>query len=294
MDKLIDVSRTGGFPWCAETAGVLNENTRYIEAIMDGFNIGYRQAIILSGDMPNMSMYIKEYGQNTGKLVKVFSLIPNLTRVNLLNNLKQYQLIDRSTKTDINKPNSEVEKYSQCILHEAYEIVAASQNISWTFLEMKSFFEMEKAKEAEIVDIMLYDSVITDTGYDAYALIPSDCIDIGGLFRLDKFKKRADINMEIGYTGYFKMNNIKVKLPDATKQVGYPMRNCPLSAIIEYLGNSNLIARKIIPAYIAKDGYSMSIYLHLQTTDYYVVLNGVTQHTHIYISGSMLLETYYG
>ena len=139
MNKLLDTKRAGYFPWNVETVEAINSNARYIEAIMDGFNIGGRQAIILSDNI----MYIKDMGWTLGKIVSVSTNInsaPN--RTTLLNSPNIYSLIDSSTKISINKINSNTEVYPDVILQEGCEIVLAdNDNPGWTFFEMADFFE---------------------------------------------------------------------------------------------------------------------------------------------------------
>jgi hypothetical protein len=147
MNRLINVSRNEGFPWCAETAEALNSNVQYVEAIMDGFNIDDNHAIILSDTI----LYIKDtmIGGRVAKITEIYTDIdpsdPDYpSRRNLLDNPGKYTLFRRNSYIDINKQNSDSEVYPSCIFNELYEIALANVGErGWTFYEMADIFERE-------------------------------------------------------------------------------------------------------------------------------------------------------
>jgi len=206
MNKLLEVSRQGGFPWTAETVEALNENVRYIEAIMDGFNIGSRQAIILSDRI----MYIKDAGWTSGKIVKTFTDIdpsdPDYpaTRKPLLENPSKYASIDRSTKIRINKQDSITEVYPDVILQEEYEIsLAGNNNPGWTFFEMADFFERER-----MVAIPNNSLILRDGGWSNATTM----LNPKSIIRYNKLKTKLDIQLILEHDmGY--ISPITIEIP---------------------------------------------------------------------------------
>ncbi|MCL2245862.1 MAG: hypothetical protein FWC10_06715 [Lentimicrobiaceae bacterium] len=260
MNKLLNTNRAGGFPWNVDTAEALNANARYIESIMDGFNIGGRQAVILSEDI----MYIKDAGWTSGKIVNVFATKPFVfpSRNELLNNPGKYGLTDKSEKIDINKLNSDTEVYPECILKESFEIaLSGNGNPGWKFFEMADWFNPEKMIQVgNSVNFPVYDTQSTPqlvSGAVGY-----------GLIQHNKSLRRIDINLEVGRSKQYN-GNMLVKIPLNT---GWEIVH-PLTAIAvtreQYDGINNNWPRfwernpKSVPAFVtgAPDGSAYIVLL---------------------------------
>jgi hypothetical protein len=206
MDRLLNISRQGGFPWCAETAEAVNNNARYIEAVMDGFGIGQRQAILLHKDS---IIYLKETTNQRGKIVTTTTQIPAYigtitsglvankdypSRENLLENPNKYTLIDRSVKINISKENSDTEKYEDCILNESYEIALVdSSNPGWTFFEMSDFFEKERW-------ITIPNNEIVISSFLVGGSVPEVTIDSTSIVRYNKLKTKLEVQLKLRHS----------------------------------------------------------------------------------------------
>jgi hypothetical protein len=137
MDKLLDVSRQGGYPWCAETASVLNDSIKGVEYFLYGFAepiTTIYTAIVLRqnrGSAPTMMALAMEdltgyrIVKTTCNIPKTHPDFPKLEYLQKFENRKKYKLIDRSQQISINKENSETDVYEDAILHEEYELVLA-------------------------------------------------------------------------------------------------------------------------------------------------------------------------
>ena len=275
MNKLFDISRKDGYPLCAETVEALNSNTRYIESIMDGFNIGYRQAIILSGNTPEMYMYIKDSGWSTGKIVKTSTSISNMTRQKLLDTPQGYKLIDISDEVHIDKLNSTIEQYEKCILQEAYEIVDVVSNDGWTFMEMTDFLVPEKMTTIYSENFDVFDKSLNPI---------QQGVGFGGVIRISKCKTRLYIRLNGTYPKGF-TGDILIKLPPSIHPNFHQRELSPLTAIstVRYLTDDNwphpnLWDRDpiIVPAFIAS--YEGNIKNHIGT--YIALLCGSGGSTH--------------
>jgi len=262
MDKLIDISRQAGFPWCAETAEALNNNARYIEAVMDGFGIFGRQAIILSDQNSGTPiMYIKDLGWEHGKIVRTTTGIlaggsDDPTRANLLDNAQKYALIDNSQKISIYKQNSSTEKYQDCILDESYDIVLADvNNPAWTFFEMRDFFERERWYNIPVSEL----SIIADTTVASSRI--SDCI-----MKYKKIYPKLFVNLGIShYSNDANLldglnGHIKIEIP-LNYLLDMKFTDSCYQDLTATTGDNNSISpyyitpRKSIASMIIRDGY---------------------------------------
>jgi len=287
MNKLLNVSRKGGFPWAAETADTLNRNFRYIEAIMDGFNIGYREAIILS-DQNNGTplMYIKDMGWEHGKIVSTTTQIlagsgDDPTRANLLKNLGKYTLIDNSQKISIYKLNSDTEKYEDCILNESYEIVLAdSSNPGWMFFEMEDFFERERWVNINLGEITFSQNLKYRTFF------PNSRI------RYSILRKKLEIQIQMSGIRYLSGDELIMYIPIqyAVKMDFLQNTSFPLLAIegLPTIGNpklSNPFKEKNVVAFIYREFSEFAIYLNFESPSL-----SSYHHDTVHISGSIILE----
>ena len=50
MDKLLNISREGGYPLCAETLQVLYDNARAVNVLLAGLNLPNNTAVILGSE----------------------------------------------------------------------------------------------------------------------------------------------------------------------------------------------------------------------------------------------------
>jgi hypothetical protein len=284
MNRLLNVSRQDGFPWCAETVEALNSNARYIESIMDGFGVGGRQAIILS-DQSNGTpiMYIKDAGWEHGKIVKTRTSLlagssDNPTRANLLANPNKYALRDVSQLISINKGNSDTEVYPDCIAQEKYEIVLTANSglQGWEFFEMADFFERERW-------ITIPNNVVTLTMGQVHPVPMNATLGDNSIIRYNKFSKTLDVYIELNFSGT-PDNYCVIKIPEVyANDMGFVRsRRYPLMA---FGTNAVFTIQRNIPAVIHQTNYAspqannISIVFNLSAWDlsyspYCIFING--------------------
>jgi hypothetical protein len=145
MDKLLDVSRQGGYPWCAETAEALNQNANLIERFFCTLaaSTKARTAVIL--DIFGSPLLLCVCPNIFGRGARIATATTNIPMGsggaseypsvdNLLNYPDKYALKDVSLKISPFKEGSTTEVYPDAVLQERYEIVFAdNNNQGWTF-----------------------------------------------------------------------------------------------------------------------------------------------------------------
>lgn len=267
MNKLLNVSRTEGFPWCAEAAEAMNENVRYIEAIMDGILLSKKGgeygnvAIILSiGTYTQSYIYI-----NIGRFAPKGNIVRTKTNIsifdtntptieNLVNNPGKYTLIDRSETISINKQNSDSEVYQDCITEELYEIALAdSNNPGWRFYRMESFFQQKSWKDVSLSQLMLPAQFNMQ-------------FKNGSKFRYDIFNNVLDIQLDITHNAVF-MTDESIFVPVAiANEISIPANiHIPLTAgqYSEYTNFMNLF-----PCHIYRDTPTSEARIYLRYSKY--------------------------
>lgn len=139
MDKLLDISRQGGYPLCAETLQVLYDNARAVNALLAGLKLPNKSAVILGAENGNTALadyrylYAVTMGNRrlvrytTGAGVSMFDLsaakvtITETDRSIFDNNGVEIANVYREERAVIENTNVEAEKWKFYTLKEVLE-----------------------------------------------------------------------------------------------------------------------------------------------------------------------------
>lgn len=140
MDKLLDITREGGYPLCAETLQVLYNNARCHNALFRGMNMPDKSIVLLGPENLSESVAGNRYaivttiaaGYRNSRIVRYVNSAPSSTYKKVV--------ISEVEKSVYDSNGNEIQGvYSE----ETAEIVAAdNESESWKFYDLKDVIEL--------------------------------------------------------------------------------------------------------------------------------------------------------
>lgn len=135
MNKLLNISRTDGYPMCAEVLQIIEENSRIIEHVLSGTGIPNNSAVLVDVNIPisriGRWMFVHKNGQY--KIVKIVNrTAPSLSMAKVVLNEVNYGVTNSLDVT-----------YEDVYQTQTASIeTAATQAEKWTFYEFSDVFEL--------------------------------------------------------------------------------------------------------------------------------------------------------
>ena len=139
MDKLLNISREGGYPMCAETLQVLYDNARTVNVLLAGLNLPNNSAVLLGAEngavAHNGHRYLYAFTIGNRRLVR-YRLGEGIS----LTDLSSAKVV--ITETAFNVTDSNEQPISNVYSEERAEIVSTDvATEKWTFYNLKDVLE---------------------------------------------------------------------------------------------------------------------------------------------------------
>lgn len=210
MNRLLDIERSGGYPFCAENLKIIEQNSRLVEYIFGAMNMQNRSAIILGAPSISGAMEIGRYmyakpTAGNGRLVKIAS---GHQDVSLLTNHKVVFTTNNYSVTNA----SDVTVADVYQLEVASIVGAGTAAERWTFYKLEDVVEMAKWEDmlSGFTSSLLYSTSPSGTFTSLPSLVGNNNI-------LAKNDKKLRINLQIHFgikvTSYETALKIPIDLP---------------------------------------------------------------------------------
>lgn len=139
MDKLLNISREGGYPLCAETLQVLYDNARAVNVLLAGLNLPNKSAVLLGAENGAAALngyrYLYAFTTGNRRLVR-YRLGEGVS----LTDLSSAKVV--ITETAFNVTDSHEQPISNVYSEERAEIVSTDvATEKWTFYNLKDVLE---------------------------------------------------------------------------------------------------------------------------------------------------------